>query len=45
MSIQIADLVVENCAKLVHRVPLPPPLKIDVDAVALLLEERGAGGA
>jgi prevent-host-death family protein len=26
-----------------HRVPLPPPLSIDVDAVALLLEERQGG--
>jgi len=26
-----------------HRVPLPPPLTIDVDAVALLLEERQGG--
>jgi prevent-host-death family protein len=25
------------------RVPLPPPLKIDVDAVVLLLEERQGG--
>jgi prevent-host-death family protein len=23
-----------------HRVPLPPPLKLDVDVVTLLLEER-----
>lgn len=23
-----------------HRIPLPPPLKVDVDVVALLLEER-----
>jgi prevent-host-death family protein len=27
----------------IHRVPLPPPLHIDVDAVALLLEERQGG--
>jgi len=26
-----------------HRVPLPPPLKLDVDVVALLLEERQGG--
>lgn len=26
-----------------HRVPLPPPLKLGVDAVALLLEERQGG--
>ena len=27
----------------VSRVSLPPPLKVDVDAVALLLEERQGG--
>lgn len=26
-----------------HRVPLPPPLKTDIDAVTLLLEERQGG--
>ncbi len=26
-----------------HRVPLPPPLKVDVDVVTLLLEERQGG--
>jgi len=26
-----------------HEVPLPPPLKLDVDVVALLLEERQGG--
>jgi prevent-host-death family protein len=26
-----------------HRVPLPPPLKLNVDVVALLLEERKSG--
>ncbi len=25
-----------------HRIPLPPPLKVDVDVVALLADERGA---
>ncbi len=27
----------------IHRVALPPPLNVDVDAVALLLEERQGG--
>jgi len=26
-----------------HRVPLPPPLHVDLDVVALLLEERQGG--
>jgi len=26
-----------------HRIPIPPPLRLDVDAVALLLEERQGG--
>lgn len=30
-------------APALHRVPLPPPLKLDVDPVALLLEERQGG--
>jgi prevent-host-death family protein len=30
-------------APLLHEIPLPPPLRVGVDAVALLLEERQAG--
>jgi prevent-host-death family protein len=30
-------------ARAPHRVPLPPPLKVEVDVVALLLEERQGG--
>jgi prevent-host-death family protein len=30
-------------APALHRVPLPPPLKLDVDPVEVLLEERQGG--